>query len=165
MLLEKHYLNSILFVSTTFTSSIAPRLSALFHSSNITGFNSAFDKSFRRSVIGVIGLTQLLVLLVYLVHCLVGGFSDRFLPWDQLQVYSLTVIMSAIVYCWSIYLRSQSIEPLMFQSVITALAMAPAIWFSSLISINSMLLSMALISGLSTVAAWRIYSGNRQRLL
>ena len=157
-------MNSILFVSTAFTSTIAPRLASFFHAAKIIEFNSTFDTSFKRSLASAFCLTQVFVLVVYLMPILSTDLAERFLPWYQLQVYSLSVILSAAVYCWSVYLRSQSIEPLLLQSAITALVMAPAMWFSSLISINSMLLSMVLVSALSSIAAFKIYYKNRLQL-
>jgi hypothetical protein len=157
-------MSSILFVSTTFSSSVAPRLASLFHSSSIIEFNALFDVSFRRSFLAIVFFTQLFVLLVYFIHLIGGDMSDRFLPWDQLFVYSLSVIMSSIVYCWSIYLRAQSIEPLMALSAMAALVMALMLWFSSFFSVTYMLIAMLLVTAFSSMAAWRIYSDNRNAL-
>jgi hypothetical protein len=157
-------MNSILFVSTTFTSSVSPRLSTLFHSFRIEEFNLLFDASFRRSVIAVLALSQLFVLALYMLSIFNEPFANRFLSWDLALLYSPSVILSAIVYCWAIYLRSQAIEPLVIQSAITALVMAPVLWLASSVSVGYMLGGMLIVSLFSSVSVWKIYSVNRAAL-
>ena len=157
-------MNSILFVSTTFTSAVSPRLSALFHSFKIEEFNLLFDTSFRRSVIAILALSQLFVLALYLLSVFSQPFANRFLSWELALVYSPSVILTAIVYCWAIYLRSQAIEPLVLQSAITALVMAPVLWLASSVSVGSMLGGMLIVFFFSALAVWRIYSANRLAL-
>ena len=157
-------MNSILFVSTTFTSAVSPRLSGLFHSFKIEESNLLFDKSFRRSVLAIVALSQLFVLALYALSLFSQSFAGRFLSWELALLYSPSVILSAIVYCWAIYLRSQAIEPLVLQSAITALVMAPVLWLASSVSLSSMLGGMLIVSLLSALAVWRIYSVNRLAL-
>jgi len=157
-------MNSILFLSTTFTSSVSPRLSALLHSQRIEESNLLFDTSFRRSVIAVLALSQLFVLALYVLSIFNQPFASRFLSWDLALLYSPSVILSAIVYCWAIYLRSQAIEPLVLQSAATALVMAPVLWLASSVSVGSMLVGMLIVSLFSSVSVWKIYSVNRANL-
>ena len=157
-------MNSILFLSTTFVSSVSPRLSSAFHSMRLKEFNMLFDASFKRSIVAVFVLSQLFVLALYMLSIFSEPYASRFLPWDQVLVYSPSMILSAVVYCWAIYLRSQAIEPLVVQSAITALVIAPAIWLSSLISVTAMLAAMLVISLFNAAAVWRIYSVNRASL-
>jgi hypothetical protein len=157
-------MNSILFVSTTFTSAVSPRLSALFHSFKIEESNLLFDTSFRRSLMAIVALSQLFVLALYALSVFSHPFASRFLSWDLALLYSPSVILSAIVYCWATYLRSQSIEPLVLQSAITSLVMAPVLWLASSVSVGSMLGGMAIVFLFSAAAVWRIYSANRLAL-
>jgi hypothetical protein len=157
-------MNSILFVSTTFTTSVSPRLSALFHSQRIDESNLLFDTSFRRSVIAVLALSQLFVLFLYVLSIFNEPFASRFLSWHLVLLYSPTVIITALVYCWSIYLRSQAIEPLVLQSAITAFVMAPVLWLASSFSVGSMLGGMLIVTLFSSASVWRIYSINRAAL-
>lgn len=157
-------MNSILFVSTTFTSAVSPRLSVLFHSFKIEEFNLLFDTSFRRSVMAIVVISNLFVLVLYALSVFSQPFASRFLSWDLAFLYSLSVILSAIVYCWATYLRSQAIEPLVLQSAITAFVMAPVLWLASSISIKSMIAAMLVVLCFSAVSVWRIYSVNRAAL-
>ena len=158
-------MNSILFVAVTFTTAISPRLSALFHHGDIHQFNSLFDQSFRRSSLAAFLLTQLFVFLVFSLSIFHVGFSSRFLPWHSLFIYSASVITSAVVYCWAVYLRSQAVEPLVRQSAITALVMAPVLWAFSSVSLEAMLAAMLFVTFGSSIAVWYVYSGNRKSLL
>ena len=157
-------MNSILFVATTFTTAIAPRLSSLFHSGKIHEFNSLFDRSLKRSFAAIVLLSQLFVFVVYLLSVFQIGIASRFLAWQSLLLYSFSVVVSAVVYCWAIYLRSQSIEPLVLQSMVTAIVMVPLIWAFSSISLGAMLAAMLLVSFGSSIAVWRIYVKNRMEL-
>jgi O-antigen/teichoic acid export membrane protein len=157
-------MNSILFVATTFTTAIAPRLSSLFHSGKIHEFNAMFDLSFKRSCAVIILLSQLFVLMVYLLSVFQISISFRFLEWQTLLLYSFSVIVSAVIYCWAIYLRSQAIEPLALQSMATAVVMVPLIWAFSYVSLGAMLGAMLLVSIGSAIAVWRIYARNRKQL-
>ena len=158
-------MNSILFVATTFTSAISPRLSLVFHAGRIDLFNSLFDRSFKRSLGAIIVLTQLCVLFIFLLSKSNVDIVSRFLAWRPLLVYSVSVVFFAVVYCWSIYLRSQAIEPLVLQSTITAIVMVPVIWASSFVSLEAMLASMLSVTIASSIFAWYIYSINRENLL
>jgi hypothetical protein len=158
-------MNSILFVATTFTSVIAPRLSSLFHSGMVCEYNSLFDRSFVRSITAVIVLSVLFVLTIFFVSLVDADFASRFLSWKLLSLYSLTVVASAIVYCLSIYLRSQAIEPLVLPSIVTAAMMAPSIWAFSNFSLRAMLIAMFLVTFLSAIWVWRIYSLSRRSLV
>jgi hypothetical protein len=158
-------MNSILFVATTFTTAIAPRLSSLFHAGMIREYNLLFDRSLARSVSAIILLSALFVFSVYSLSAIHVGVASRFLSWKLLLLYSLTVVVSAIAYCWAIYLRSQSIEPLAVQSIVTAAVMAPSIWAFSYASLRAMLIAMLLVTFASSVAVWRIYSLNRRGLV
>ena len=158
-------MNSILFVATTFTTAIAPRLSSLFHSGKIHEFNDMFDLSLKRSCAAIMLLSQLFVLMVYSLSVFKVGISSRFLEWQTLLLYSFSVVVSAVVYCWAIYLRSQAIEPLVLQSMATAVVMVPLIWAFSYVSLGAMLGAMLLVSFGSSISVWRIYSLNRRRLV
>jgi hypothetical protein len=136
----------------------------LFHSQRVEESNLLFDTSFRRSAIAVSALSQLFVLALYALSIFNEPFAKRFLSWDLAFLYSLSVILSAIVYCWAIYLRSQAIEPLVLQSAITALVMAPVLWLASSVSVGSMLGGMLIVSLFSSVSVWRVYSVNRANL-
>ena len=157
-------MNSILFVATTFTTAIAPRLSSLFHSGKIHEFNTLFDRSLKRSIAAIVILSQLFVLMVYLLSVFEIGIASRFLAWQSLLLYSFSVVVSAVVYCWAIYLRSQAIEPLVLQSMATAIFMVPLIWAFSSISLGAMLAAMLFVSLGSSIAVWRIYFKNRMQL-
>jgi hypothetical protein len=157
-------MNSILFVATTFTTAIAPRLSSLFHSGKIHEFNAMFDISLKRSCAAIILLSQLFVLMVYLLSAFQISISSRFLEWQTLLLYSFSVVVSAVVYCWAIYLRSQAIEPLVMQSMATAVVMVPLIWAFSYVSLGAMLGAMLFVSIGSAIAVWRIYVKNRLQL-
>jgi O-antigen/teichoic acid export membrane protein len=157
-------MNSLLFVATTFTTAIAPRLSSLFHSGKIHEFNTLFDRSLKRSIAAIVILSQLFVLMVYLLSVFEMGIASRFLAWQSLLLYSFSVVVSAVVYCWAIYLRSQAIEPLVLQSMATAIFMVPLIWAFSSISLGAMLAAMLFVSLGSSIAVWRIYFKNRMQL-
>lgn len=157
-------MNSILFVATTFTTAITPRLSSLFHSGKIHEFNAMFDLSLKRSCAAIILLSQLFVLMVYLLSAFQISISSRFLEWQTLLLYSFSVVVSAVVYCWAIYLRSQAIEPLVLQSMATAVVMVPLISAFSYVSLGAMLGAMLFVSIGSAIAVWRIYVKNRLQL-
>jgi hypothetical protein len=101
---------------------------------------------------------------VYLLSVFQVGISSRFLEWQTLLLYSFSVIVYAVVYCWAIYLRSQAIEPLVLQSMATAVVMVPLIWAFSYVSLGAMLGAMLLVSFGSSIAVWRIYVKNRMQL-
>ena len=158
-------MNSLLFVATTFTTAIAPRLSSLFHASRFHEYNILFDRSVLKSIVAIVLLSGLFIFGVYLVPIFDTSISVRFLPWQSLLLYSLSVIVLAVVHCWSIYLRSQAIEPLVVQSMVTGIVMAPSIWALSYVSLKAMLIGMLVITLLSSIAVWRVYSLNRRQLV
>lgn len=158
-------MNSILFVATTFTTALSPRLSTLFHSGKIQEFNFLFDGSLKRSVVAIFLLSQAFVLLIFSMSFFHLPLALRFLPWRPLLIYSFSVILSASVYCMATYLRSQAIEPLVSQSAITAFVMAPMLWIFSSISLEAMLAAMLIVTVGSSIAVWKIYFENRKRLI
>jgi hypothetical protein len=158
-------MNSILFVATTFSTAISPRLSSLFHGGQIDQFNYLFDKGLRRSLLAAIFLTQAIVALVFSLSFFRLELATRFLAWQPLLIYSVCVVISAVVYCLAIYLRSQAIEPLVRQSAMTALVMAPMLWVFSSISLEAMLAAMLFVTFGSSIAVLRIYRNNRKSLL
>ena len=158
-------MNSILVVATTFSTAISPRLSSLFHGGQINHFNSLFDQSLKRSVLATVVLTQAFVLLVFSLSVFRVDLANRFLAWEPLFIYSVSVVISAVVYCWALYLRSQAIEPLVWQSAITAIVMTPMLWAFSSFSLEAMLAAMLLVTFWSSIAVWRIYQSNRKSLL
>jgi hypothetical protein len=158
-------MNSILLVATTFTTATAPRLSSLFHSGRIRDYNLLFDRSLLISLSAVVILSALFVLTIYSVSLMNAEFASRFLSWKLLFLYSLTVVVSAMAFCLSIYLRSQAIEPLVLPSILAAAIMAPSIWAFSYVSLSAMLIAMLFVTFVSAFAVWRIYSLNRRRLV
>lgn len=158
-------MSSLVVVATTFTSSLSPRLARL-HAAGDTGmFNRTFDTSIRQSFICLVALTQSATLLLLLLFYSSSQISNRFLDPFNTWIYSLGAILLGVVSCMSIYLRSQQKEPLFFHSLITAVAMIPALWIGSSASLTVMIMASLIVTCASSICVLLVYLANRRSLV
>jgi len=148
-------ISALAVVGSTFTSSIAPKLSCLFSAGKLSEYNATFDRSFRQSSFIMLALFILMNLSVYLCSLFFPSVAERLLPLGDILVYSITAYLSGIIFVFSIYLRSQQREPLLALSLIVSLLMLAALLIGSSYSLSVMLLASLCVQAFAF--AWCLY--------
>jgi hypothetical protein len=157
-------MSSLLFVATTFTSAIAPRLSALYSAGRIKEYNKEFDKSALASSLTLAGTCLTVPLLIWIMSIYGLAFAERFLSFEDALIYALCTIASGLLYLLSIYLRSQQKEPFLHLSIYSALLAPPVLIIASSGSLYAMLIAALALNIGSLAWGAKIYSDKRASL-
>ena len=158
-------ISSILAVAYTFTSAIAPKLSALYSAGRFSDYNATFDRSLRQSAISMVIALILVNLTVYLLSLFLPSFSERLLPVYDTIVYSISAYLSGIIFVFSIYLRSQQKEPLLALSIVASLLMSAALLIGSSYSLSVMLIFSLCVQSFAFIWCLFIVRVNRVDLI
>ena len=142
-------MTSLVAVATTFTSALGPKLSHLYASKKFDVFNSVFYKSLVQSLIALGALIFSIPIILFALGLWFPGIAQKFLtPLDSFY-YSISAFLSGICFALSVYLRAQQDEPLLLQSIVTAIVMVPVLLISISYSLSHMLMASSFLSFLS----------------
>lgn len=157
-------MTAIIFVATTFTTALSPQLSKLFSSRQISQFNRLFDQSLLSSVSALFFAIASAIFAVYLISDYLPDVAGRLLTVQDTAIYGGTAFFSGVVYCLSIYLRSQQDEPLLAHALVTGALMLPSLIIASSVSLRLMLLASLVVNIASSGWACLIYLDSRKSL-
>jgi O-antigen/teichoic acid export membrane protein len=157
-------ISAIVTIGSTFTSAIAPRLSALYSAGELSDYNATFDRSFRQSAFLMLILLILVNLAVYLCSLYLPAVSERLLSVTDTIAYSIAAYLSGVILVFSIYLRSQQKEPLLALSLVASLLMSLALFIGSSYSLSVMLIASLCVQSLAFAWCLIIVRENRVKL-
>lgn len=83
--------------------------------------------------------------VMVLVALLPAAFRDRFVDTPTLVCLSLATVVNCLIYGMATFVRAHKEEPLLVQSIVTAIIMVPAVYIGSYVGVSQMMMGFALV--------------------